>query len=199
VNDLPSIINESRFKNLLNYYGIRKDWQYENLVISLTCSLWPFNLFNHSGNSCHHNILWSIHFPIIRPPVNLTCINPASHIGQYYSRVEYIVLTFFMENQSDGSYEKSCIHDFPKIQTQLLHYHIGATFRLLLWHAGRAYALRLLQPFYGLHSLEKGKRAKSYYSCLTRRNPRKLYWKLSVVLYRMAFLILRRSNTMVSS
>ncbi len=78
-------------------------------------------------------------------------MSSASHIGQYYSRVEYIALTFFMENQSDGSYKKSCIHDFPKIQTQLLHYHIGNTFRLLLWHAGRAYALRLLQPFAYVH------------------------------------------------
>ena len=93
-----------------------------------------------------------------------------------------------MENQSDGSYKKSCIHDFPKIQTHLLHYHIGATFRLLLWNGGRAYTLRLFQPFAYVHSLEKCKRAKSYYSCLTRRNPRKLYWKLAVVLYRMAFL-----------
>ena len=110
-------------------------------------------------------------------------MSSASHIGQYYSRVEYIALTFFMENQSDGSYKKSCIHDFPKIQTQLLHYHIGATFRLLLWHAGKAYALRLLQHFAYVRSLEKGKRAKSYYSCLTRRNPRKLCWKLLAVLY----------------
>jgi len=52
------------------------------------------HLWNQTGISYDHNILWSIHFPIIRSHKRGTCIMYASHIRQNHARLANQSFTF---------------------------------------------------------------------------------------------------------